>query len=165
MWPLKGLFQTTSGASTYLVHPPGIKASAFICFNNFVTSSVTWALKVSQANKRFLRKNISNTCLKNFKASASFIQPFKDDGMMTIHQFLNSYCCCFTLITLKSNNPAGSYMFKVNNRNTRTRCEIYSRLTIKIPERRHRRHSGINRHIPNHVRPNGSFVHCNYTIW
>ena len=32
--------------------------------------------------------------------------------------------------------PAGNYMFKVNNRNTRTRCEICSKLTIKIPERR-----------------------------
>ena len=32
--------------------------------------------------------------------------------------------------------PAGNYMFKVNNRNTRTRCEIYSKLTIKTPERR-----------------------------
>ena len=27
-------------------------------------------------------------------------------------------------------------MFKVNDRNTRTRCEICSKLTIKIPERR-----------------------------
>ena len=26
-------------------------------------------------------------------------------------------------------------MFKVNNRNTKTRCEICSKLTIKIPER------------------------------
>ena len=26
-------------------------------------------------------------------------------------------------------------MFKVNNRNTRTGCEIFSKLTIKIPER------------------------------
>ena len=33
--------------------------------------------------------------------------------------------------------PAGNYMFKVNNRNTRTRCEICSKLTIKAPERRH----------------------------
>ena len=32
-------------------------------------------------------------------------------------------------------NPAGNYMFKVNNRNTRTRCEICSKLTIKTPER------------------------------
>ena len=39
--------------------------------------------------------------------------------------------------------PASSYMFKVKNRNTRTRCEICSKLTIKIPERRHWRRSGI----------------------
>ena len=32
---------------------------------------------------------------------------------------------------------AGSYMFKVNNRNTRTRYEICSKLTIKTPERHH----------------------------
>ena len=32
--------------------------------------------------------------------------------------------------------PAGYYMFKINNKNTRTRCEICSKLTIKIPERR-----------------------------
>ena len=31
----------------------------------------------------------------------------------------------------------GIYMFKVNNRNTRTRCEIFSKLPIKTPERRH----------------------------
>ena len=30
--------------------------------------------------------------------------------------------------------PAGKYMFKVNNRNTKTRCEICSKLTIKTPE-------------------------------
>ena len=29
------------------------------------------------------------------------------------------------------------YLFKVNNRNTRKRCEICSKLTIKILERRH----------------------------
>ena len=28
------------------------------------------------------------------------------------------------------------YLFKVNNRNTRKTCEIYSKLTIKTPERR-----------------------------
>ena len=35
------------------------------------------------------------------------------------------------------NDPAGNYMFKVNSRNTRTRCEICSKLRIKTPERRH----------------------------
>ena len=32
-------------------------------------------------------------------------------------------------------NPAGNYMFKVNTRNTRARCEICSELTTKIPKR------------------------------
>ena len=31
--------------------------------------------------------------------------------------------------------PLGIYMFKVNNRNTRTRCEICSKLALKTPER------------------------------
>ena len=34
-------------------------------------------------------------------------------------------------------NPAGNYIFKAGNRNTRTRCEICSKLTIKTPEGRH----------------------------
>ena len=33
-------------------------------------------------------------------------------------------------------NPVGIYMFKANNRNTRTSCEICSKLKIKTPERR-----------------------------
>ena len=42
--------------------------------------------------------------------------------------------------------PAGDYMVKVNNRNTRTRCEICSKLTIKTPEWRQwcqQRRSGV----------------------
>ena len=30
-------------------------------------------------------------------------------------------------------HPDGNYMFKVNNRNTKTRCEICSKLAIKTP--------------------------------
>ena len=33
-------------------------------------------------------------------------------------------------------NPVVIYMFKINNRSTRTRCEICSKLAIKTPERR-----------------------------
>ena len=32
--------------------------------------------------------------------------------------------------------PANIYSFKVSNRNTRRRCKIRSKLTIKTPERR-----------------------------
>ena len=33
--------------------------------------------------------------------------------------------------------PQGVYLFKVNNRNSRTRCKICSKLTTKAPERRY----------------------------
>ena len=42
-----------------------------------------------------------------------------------------------------SDNPAGNYMFKVSNRNTRTRYEVCSKLTIKTPERRQWHRSGV----------------------
>ena len=42
-------------------------------------------------------------------------------------------------------------MFKVNNRNTRTRCEICSKLTIKTPERRYWHRSSVF---------NVKFEHC-----
>ena len=35
------------------------------------------------------------------------------------------------------NYSAGNYIFKVNNRNIKKRCEICLKLTIKRPERRH----------------------------
>ena len=44
---------------------------------------------------------------------------------------------------VKYRNPAGTYLLKVNNRNIRARCEICSKLTIKIPERRQWRRSDI----------------------
>ena len=39
--------------------------------------------------------------------------------------------------------PAGIYLLKFKNRNTRTRCKICPKLTIKIAERCHCRRSGI----------------------
>ena len=39
--------------------------------------------------------------------------------------------------------PVGIYLLKINNRDTRIRCEICLRLTIKTPEQYHWRRSGI----------------------
>ena len=39
--------------------------------------------------------------------------------------------------------PANIYLLKVNNRNTRKRCETCSKLTIKTPERDKWRRSGV----------------------
>ena len=48
----------------------------------------------------------------------------------------------FSIILLDT-FPAGNYMIKVNNENARTRCGISSKLTIKTPERRQWRPSGV----------------------
>ena len=46
--------------------------------------------------------------------------------------------CFMNYLSVKNTSiSTGNYMFKVNSRNNRTRCEICSKLTIKIPERRH----------------------------
>ena len=39
-------------------------------------------------------------------------------------------CCGFSFNTVDT-NPANIYLFKVNNKNTRKRCEICSKSTIK----------------------------------
>ena len=68
--------------------------------------------------------------------------------------------------------PIDNYMVKVNNRNTRTRCEICSKLTTKTPERRHWRRSGVYsinlEHLVPHFTPCSSvyivdFEQVNYT--
>ena len=50
--------------------------------------------------------------------------------------FINTCPHCKIFLTTKL-YPTAKYMFKVNNRNTRTRCEICSKLTIKTTERRY----------------------------
>ena len=48
------------------------------------------------------------------------------------------------LLTLNTSSEAVSeYMVKVNNRNTRTSCEICSKITIKTQKRRYCRHSDV----------------------
>ena len=44
---------------------------------------------------------------------------------------------------MKVGFQASFCLLKVNNRNTRTRCEICSKLAIKTPERHHWRRSGV----------------------
>ena len=65
-----------------------------------------------------------------------------------------SLCLCRTKVKVprklpsiaennSKNQGAGNYIFKVNKRNTRTRCEICSNLTIKTPERHQWHCSGV----------------------
>ena len=69
-----------------------------------------------------------------------FFSLFKDIQQINV-KFLLLTLQVF-VIRIVSRIPAGNYMFKVNNRNTNTRCEICSKLKIKTLERRERRRSG-----------------------
>ena len=40
-------------------------------------------------------------------------------------------------------NPVSIYLFKVNNKNTKTKCENCSKVTVKAPERRQWQRFGV----------------------
>ena len=103
--------------------------------------------QVSNWKKRFCKQQINiNILIIKFSALVSqYI-------WLTARFYLGHYCF-----------PAGIYLLKVNNRNTR--CEICSKLTIKIPKRHQWRRSGIFivnfEHIPHLVL---SIVNFEYVI-
>ena len=64
------------------------------------------------------------------------VPQFNVEGFSTPFRFYTNKNGGDIIFYICSYIPAGNYMFKVNNRNTRTSCEICSKLTIKTPERR-----------------------------
>ena len=50
---------------------------------------------------------------------------------------VENYCILYSgkEANIDFNIPANIYMLKVNNRDTRERCKVYSKLTIKTPEK------------------------------
>ena len=55
--------------------------------------------------------------------------------LVDLDYFLVEGAKLYKLLGLQGYLPAGIYLLKINNRNTRTRCEICSKLTIKTSER------------------------------
>ena len=72
----------------------------------------------------FLRKRFSLSSLYTDKSASNltgkYIFKVKNYGEKWAQ--LVSFCCLY---------PSNTYLFKVNNRNTRKRCEVCSKLTIK----------------------------------
>ena len=72
---------------------------------------------------------------------------------------INSGGCLLLWINFQKRNfkhvlcldQANIYLFKVNNKNTRKRCIICPKSTIKIPERRQWRHSSVFITIFEHI--------------
>ena len=69
---------------------------------------------------------VKGILLKAFPSLDIFQKTFR--SLVSLEQI-----CRLFLVIVTFMYPAANYMFNVNNRNTRTRCEIYSKLTIKAP--------------------------------
>ena len=77
-----------------------------------------------------IRAEINRTLLSSPYSRNIII--ISDRKFTTSNDMFSGKCKLF----YKTNNPVGNHMFKVNNKNTRTRCKKCSKLTIKTPERR-----------------------------
>ena len=93
----------------------------------------------------FLKLNNCKECFKDHEIihQTHLINPFS-----TLNQWVENQL--YKETTMKENFwhasnycPTNKFMVKVNNRNTRKKCEICSKSTVKTPERRQRRRSGV----------------------
>ena len=96
-----------------------------------------------------------NRIIKPFVPNTPFIYPLKSSGNREVFYCLQGVkegykgkkwvnrMILYDIATSIQTIPAGNYMFKVNNRNTRTRCGVCSKLTKKIQQRLHWHRSGI----------------------
>ena len=115
---------------------------SFFVYNNQVTwytSIHVWFIYKYQSFPPGNPSLVTLSFRKPFFGYAPFLSGFcnKCSTSIKIIVIATLYIIPFKSFKLLRNNcPAGNYMFKVNNRNTRTRCEICSKLTIKTPERR-----------------------------
>ena len=94
------------------------------------TNSIHWA-----HIRQIFPINISWRCFQRyedlkFRNHLKHMFTYLDDARSSLQQSSSHW----TFFSTHS-NPAGIYLPKVNNRNTRTRCEICSKLTIETPER------------------------------
>ena len=70
--------------------------------------------------------------------SECFIQYFGNIFWKCLSRFRSNVPIYFNDFQYSAGStPAGIYLLKVDNKNTRTSCEICSKLTIKTPERHH----------------------------
>ena len=106
--------------------------------NLFSTEKVPVCLHVSYRNGADYLQKFSQVFEKNIASACSL---YKTD---LIHFYVASQV--ISIWSLHYGNilaPVRIYIRKVNNRNTRIRCEICSKLTLKIPEQCQWRRPGI----------------------
>ena len=79
------------------------------------------------------KKKFTENVLPKITAPVLTILPIFFDENPTFPTTFSSSPSIFTITSF----PANIFLFKVNNRNSRKKCEICLNLTIKTPERRH----------------------------
>ena len=60
---------------------------------------------------------------------------YSNHGKLEDILYQGIHCSDFTSGWENSFSPAGNFRFKVNDRNTKTRCQICTKLTIKTPDK------------------------------
>ena len=85
----------------------------------------SWSLSVSPENSR---KPTVFWCFQGVTKETSGMKWIN----VTLHILLRYTVTIWQHKSILTHSAAGIYMLKVNNKNTRTRCEIGSKLTIKI---------------------------------
>ena len=108
----------------------GKKMCVFEIFPVCIFQHSDWIWKFSPVNRHILSK-----CGK--------IQTRKTPNTVIFPAVLELMGKRHTMKSFYNSNPAGIYLLKINNRNARTRCELYSKLTIKTPEQRQWRRSSV----------------------
>ena len=89
-------------------------------------SNISAVTAVILKNKTFSKILQNSFTFSNYMKRKSY-KVTNDHKGTVMDSFL---CKKFHRLCLTVSYPAGNYIFEVNNRNTRTRCEICSKLTI-----------------------------------
>ena len=111
---LVGFFLSSKGPSPNLTY--NIKKGVGLSLNEIIS------------NLRFVNDIVLNTLMSEVARSNSL---------------LNLFATFFCHIDGGAFSSYSNFMLKVNNRKTRTSCKVLSKLTIKTPERRQWRLSGV----------------------
>ena len=92
-------------------------------------------LRNDKLQEKFLKKNIWNFCQNILQKREGETLPKCFFIFKQLEKYQNEYYPYnINLIRFcRRTFPANIYLLKVNNRNTRKRCEICSKLTIKTP--------------------------------
>ena len=106
---------------------PLLNENLFSLRGNHFTTSSSGSQKRSQLDSPTILKHLTK----------------RYDGFLKIYKTFRMHCIVWWKIFQTVFFPAGNYMFKVKNKNSRIRCKVCSKLIMKIPERRHWHGSGV----------------------